>query len=516
MKLMKGITIFLVLCLAAYGAFALLNQSPDVRVSPDDIAVLESMGITVSNDGHASDTGLSGMFDCEGADPIGSVNSGSGSVPPSFITEPTTSSMAPPYTGAAPFVAMSSSELQSVPPMDVLPPPAVPAGFPAPAPAFDAPPFGAPPIPATESPPPWESSWDGPTSGIPASPPPEDLQLFHSPAAHPSPSASINPLPSSGVNVHKIESDSISQNSAWQNTAATATTAFQSAPAPTPTRYAPTSARHPLAFEPVKPEISQNAPMFAFVPPKRINTEQSEMPLQAQSPLADNQAVKQITSPAGTPLPAQPTVQEAVERFIQSQRQLAESGEPEKIRLAFVQLSQLYEHDQLSDTDRTVMQPILDQLALNVIYARNTHILEPPHQVRPGETIESIAGQFNLSPVLLRKINGLAMTQELPAGTILKVVCGQFDARISVKRRELTLLLGGLYAGRFPFTMPHEGVPVRSGEFVVTRKTDRLIALNNGWTLAPAQERNATILFAGQDAREIFDILSEQSVIILE
>ena len=163
-----------------------------------------------------------------------------------------------------------------------------------------------------------------------------------------------------------------------------------------------------------------------------------------------------------------------------------------------------------------MMQPILDMLALKVIYARDTHILESPYRVKPGETVETIAKDFNLTPALLRKINGLSVSQELPAGTTLKVLYGQFDAQISIKCQELTLLLGGLYAGRFSFSLPQAGIPMRDGEFYVTNRTDRSIILNNGWVLGTASVRNATLVFADQGAREIFDILSEQSVVVLE
>ena len=527
MKLVKGVSIFLVLCLAAYGAFTLLQNQKSVDLNKDDIAILSGMGIGVSNDGHASESGLSSMFDVEGADPIGATHNASSSTPPGFLGgEPTTSSLAPSYGETALPVAMSSHELQPAPPMDVLPPPpAAPVGFPyqapsfetAPSPPVEAPPFGTtPPVPTMESPPPWERSWDGPTSGIPVPPPQEVLQSIRSPLpTTPSIPQDSHPLSSGETiayspiesNVRRIGSDSANQHTATSSASA-------SVPAPTPARYAPTSARHPLAFEPVKPETSQNAPVLAFAQPKRINTVQQQATMPQPQPSQENH---QATKPIDNPSPTQPTVQEAVERFIQLQRQLAESGEPEKIRLAFVQLSQLYEHDQLSDVDRIVMQPILDRLALTVIYARDTHILESPYRVRPGDTVESIAQEFTLPPVLLRKINGLAMTAHgLPVGGTLKVVCGQFDARISVKRKELTLLLGGLYAGRFPITMPNARVPVQSGEFFVSHKTDRLITLSNGWTLAAAQARDATILLADQDAREIFDILSEQSVIVLD
>jgi hypothetical protein len=110
----------------------------------------------------------------------------------------------------------------------------------------------------------------------------------------------------------------------------------------------------------------------------------------------------------------------------------------------------------------------------------------------------------------------LSINQQLAAGTILKVVYGQFDAQISTRRKEMTLLLGGLYAGRFAFTCPRTEIAARSGEFFVSHKTDQMVALNNGWTLAAAHSKDATILFSNQDAREIFDILSKQSVIVVE
>jgi hypothetical protein len=43
-----------------------------------------------------------------------------------------------------------------------------------------------------------------------------------------------------------------------------------------------------------------------------------------------------------------------------------------------------------------------------------------------------------------------------------------------------------------------------------------MVVLNNGWVLATDYTRDATIVFSDRDAREIFDILSEQSVIVLE
>ena len=594
MKFVKGVAIFSVLCLALYGAYALLKRPPQLDIPESDLSALSDIGIHV-RDPRAADSGLSGILsDVEGVAPvtaaIGSPIAGSGSsTPPSFLTGSTASSTPPAFIDATPRVAVAPpapSEPQAV--IDVLPPPTfsepvdlliqeIPETPQVEAPAFDTPPLEvlshpsvSPLASVAESPPPWLGNWDGPTSDISATPPPaEILQIL--PPTQPSPSPETNTLTNTLVgslppvhnivpehitlpptgevvrkteeNVRKIESVSVPKETTDQHPTFSSLESISIEVATMAnTRYTTTAPRQPLAFEPVKPEISPTAPMVAFAPPKRSNQPaQPAQPLQSeqfQEPVAVASAtvhsgaahpaavipeVRQIGTPrlienAHTTVasPEQPTIRETIERFVQTQRQLAETGDPENIRQAFIQLSQLYELEQLEDAERALLQPVLDVLALRVIYARETHILEPFYRVKPGETVESIARDCNLTPALLRKINGLGSSQELPAGATLKIVFGQFDARISMKQRELTLLLGGLYAGRFPFSLPNENVSVRKGEFYVTHRTDQMAVLNNGWVLATERTQNATIVFADRDAREIFDILSEQSVVVLD
>ena len=542
MKLVKGVTIFLVLCLAAYGALTLLKKPPQLGVSEKDRAYLEAIGIDIQGDGTESITGLSSIFgEPDGVAPVGGISASStSSTPPSFLVEPTTSSMAPPFIEAVPRIAASSSEF-SAPPVDVFPPPnfVEPVDSPIPAPSVELPFPEIPPAPASESPPPWEESWDGPASDIlTVSPPTELLQPLITPLGSNPPIETLGSenfireksvSPSGGISVRRIEPDESSREMAVStvNSLPIVSPTVASSPivpspvVPAPVQYTQTSARKSLTFEPVKPDALSNSPIVAFAPPKRTHAPQQLEPLQPQQPDAAhlataNLAVRQIETPrpidvpSVQPLAVQTPIQETVERL------LAESSEPERIRLAFIEMSQLYESNQINEAERAMIQPILDTLAIKVIYARDTHILESPYHVTSGETVESVARKFNLNPAFLRKINGLLLSQELSAGTVLKVVHGQFDARISVKRKELTLLLGGLYAGRFPFTLPHAGIPVQSGEFFVASRTDRSLELNNGWTLATASVGNAAIVFADHAAREIFDILSEQSVIVLE
>ena len=477
--------------------------------------------------------------------------------PPVYAEPPVDFPVQPPPVAPVPF---------EVPPFEA------PASFDAPAFEVLMFPSEAPPIAIAESPPPWAESWDGPASGIPETPPPaEFLQslpspfnpIVHPPADVPFPTHVQMARPSSSEeNAHRVEEGFRRIESSHAPVSLTAGprdrefvfSSSESIPLDvavlSSARYTQTSSRQPLTFEPARPETSPTAPVVAFASPRQPNQIQQphqqlnpiQQPEQAQiqqpvpsqpsvipgslaAPLAVHSEVKQIGTPrliesvpppVAQPPAAQPVIRDTIERFVQSQRLLAESSDPDSVRQAFIHLSQAYELDQLEDAERALMQPILDALALRVIYARGNHILEPPYRVKPGETVESIARNFNLPPALLQKINNLGTSQELPAGAMLKVVHGQFDARMSIQRRELTLLLGGLYAGRFSFSLPNENMPIRKGEFYVTHRTDRMITLNNGWILATNHVRNATIVLTEQDAREIFDILSEHSVIVVE
>lgn len=212
-------------------------------------------------------------------------------------------------------------------------------------------------------------------------------------------------------------------------------------------------------------------------------------------------------------------------KFIESQKRAAESGDSEKMKNAFIQLSRLYEHPELNDAERPMLMPILDRLALDIIFSCKNHSLEAPYTVRSGDSIRSVAASYHLSEALLMKINGLTGARPLKPGTQLKVVLGQFDAKISASRGELTLILGGLYAGRFPVSIGSQVADIR-GEFVVTSKSDsfkgKTLTLGNGVKLCgfdPESTERApddAFGFSRRDANELFDILTERSVVSLE
>ncbi|MDR1268634.1 MAG: LysM peptidoglycan-binding domain-containing protein [Planctomycetaceae bacterium] len=318
--------------------------------------------------------------------------------------------------------------------------------------------------------------------------------------------------------------------------------------------YRQTSIRSDIAFVPVLPSVKEEQPMISFVQqkPEKFAVKETiplatilpakletEIPFTDTKPMVPEtvtevKAIDSIpfvaieSSPAAPTIeiPAQqtaPMIRETVGRFIKAQTVLIESGEAAKIRNAFVQLSRLYEHQELNEAEKAYMLPLLDRLALNVIYSRNAHILEPAYIIRLGDSVDSIAQTFDLSSALLMKINGLTGARPLEPGTELKVVVGHFDAKISAGHRELTLILGGLYAGRFPVALG-ERIEHLRGEFYVSSKTDawneKSLTLNNGVVFygtdrpQPGDPLATTVRFTQQDAKELLDILTERSVIV--
>ncbi len=302
----------------------------------------------------------------------------------------------------------------------------------------------------------------------------------------------------------------------------------------------------PVALpHPAPNPVPNPAPTPSFVEPKLASTVAAAeaVPFLVEDPISAEPVVET------TPLISLPTppaqlkseIREPVARFVKAQCELIQTNDPNKIRTAYIQLSRLYDHPELNVFERAYLTPILDHLAVDVIFSKQNSILEAPYIVRVGETaytlrsgevltvssgnsIDSIAATFNLTPSLLMKINGLTNKRPLEPGTELKVVLGQFDARVSAERRECTLILGGLYAGRFPVDLGEEIQNVR-GDFTVTFKGDtpqgRSLTLSNGITLRgvdrpqPGDSLRSAIRFSERDAVELFDILSERSVVVI-
>jgi lipoprotein-anchoring transpeptidase ErfK/SrfK len=115
-----------------------------------------------------------------------------------------------------------------------------------------------------------------------------------------------------------------------------------------------------------------------------------------------------------------------------------------------------------------------------VIYSRE-HLLAPAYVVQPGDTIDAVAQKYSVPWQLLAKINGLMpptasnadntiRDRQLPAGTLLKVLQGPFDAVVQLDKRELTLMVQHRYAARFPIGVGRDQ-PKLEGEYTVRNKT---------------------------------------------
>ncbi len=214
-----------------------------------------------------------------------------------------------------------------------------------------------------------------------------------------------------------------------------------------------------------------------------------------------------------------PTIQAALDR--------GELAEAHKL------LSQWYGDPSLTPTDAERVESLLSQLAGTVVYSTE-HQLAPAHVVKPGETLESIAKEYNVPWQLLGKINGIPTADQVRPGQELKVVRGPFSAVVELSRNQLTLMVDGRYAGKFPVNVT-PGQSIGDGQWVVDQKhiaptTERAIVLRGDAASPGAAEptliiasarlavssanNGSTIHVSAKDAEELSDILSVGSRVI--
>lgn len=177
-----------------------------------------------------------------------------------------------------------------------------------------------------------------------------------------------------------------------------------------------------------------------------------------------SQAVRRNSPPSPQPTGTRP---EFIAMMEDAERRLAK-GESEFAQV-HLELSRLYGDPILTAEESRQLTELLDQLAGTVIYSRR-HLLEPPYLVKPGDTLQSIAQGYNVPWQLLAKINGIRDPEQLEPGSQLKVVRGPFEVLVSLERFELTLVVGGRYAGRFPIGIGRDAPPQLEGSYTVQRK----------------------------------------------
>lgn len=160
----------------------------------------------------------------------------------------------------------------------------------------------------------------------------------------------------------------------------------------------------------------------------------------------------------------------------------------EKFRSALTLLSPYAAASDLDPAARGQVLAWLDALAAKVIYSHD-HLLEVPYTVQGEETLFTIGKRLNVSAELLQNINGVADPRVVLPGTRLKVVPGPFRAVVNLSTSEVTMYLGELYAGRFPFTLGNE--PPQPGLYEVQdRQPDKTYYGPDGQTIAANDPTN--------------------------
>lgn len=213
-----------------------------------------------------------------------------------------------------------------------------------------------------------------------------------------------------------------------------------------------------------------------------------------------------------------------------------------KFKAALAKLSPYYGNPDLTPQDRGQLLAWLDALAGKVIYSRE-HQLAGPYRISKGETLYDVAKQCNVPWPLIQSVNGLQGKDPMIVvpGTELKVVPGPFRAEVNLATSELTLFLGEMYAGRFPFTVG-EHTPQPGVYQVVDKRNDypyygldgRIIPNNDpsnpyggfwlslggelaihGSPTSPSPKALGCVSLSPQDARDVYGILSKSSEVTI-
>ncbi|MEX0937151.1 MAG: LysM peptidoglycan-binding domain-containing protein [Pirellulales bacterium] len=139
-----------------------------------------------------------------------------------------------------------------------------------------------------------------------------------------------------------------------------------------------------------------------------------------------------------------------------------------KLAEALKILSSWYGDPSLSPLQEHELMSLLSGLAGTVVYSREHH-LEPPYIVREGDTLETIAHEYQVPWQLLANINSLTQPEEVQPGQEIKVLRGPFTAMIHLEKQEMALMVDGHYAGRFDVGVGQDR-PQMKGDWVVKHK----------------------------------------------
>ena len=223
-----------------------------------------------------------------------------------------------------------------------------------------------------------------------------------------------------------------------------------------------------LSVAPMPEGIAESSPSSAPQQPSQENPASQPRTL-AEAGAA--MAAPASPAPAACATAATPTLSEliaaknypaALNLALNGARDVASAAQAREIFVALNMLRRYYVAQGQADVVARI-NATLDCLAFEIFYNPKRAILEPMRQTLPGETLESIAKEYNVSPETIAVINGVKLPADspLPPGAQLKVFRGPVAAEISASRKELLLTFNGLYAGRFKCGIPRQDANFR-------------------------------------------------------
>ena len=293
------------------------------------------------------------------------------------------------------------------------------------------------------------------------------------------------------------------------------------------------------------PPVSNYPPGVDSLPPPPPSPPGSNYPPGVQNPdgrdpFGGGNAAPPLPPPPATTAPpiatlsSPPPDHSTSARIEQTIQQVKLEVEGKRFDDALQHLSLLYGSPDLPPSQAKEITQFLDWMAAKVIYSRE-HLLESAYLVQAGDTLETIADHYKVPALLLARINGIHDPQNLPPGKSIKVLRGPFNAQISTDHSEMTMMLGGRYAGRFSVALSNDLSHDKS-LWWVREKGPSTAAAGNGPGKRWIELRNASgaiismqgtnntqvatgrnaIWLSDQDMDDVFGILSVGSSVIIQ
>jgi lipoprotein-anchoring transpeptidase ErfK/SrfK len=219
---------------------------------------------------------------------------------------------------------------------------------------------------------------------------------------------------------------------------------------------------------------------------------------------------------------------------------LLETGTPDADIEALRTLSQMYWEQ---PETRAQLKERINPTSRRIYFQPQPHYMDP-HEVEAGDTLEVIAGQYNVSWEYLARLNRIDAGKIRP-GQKLKVIKGPFAAIVDLSDYELTLHCHGYYVYRFPVGLGKDGA-TPTGTFHVQDKVvnppyngpegaiaaddpanpigERWISLGDGYgihgTIEPdsigRSESRGCVRMHNKDVEIVYDLITVGSEVVIQ